>query len=181
METSMDKLLSKVDSEKCVGIEISNKSSSIILSCPRTYCANGSLHYPPSPTVSPGTVEHCIFVKTPSIDTGTIGVLTYKFPETYSIAILFSNRYYYTLDSIHFGLWFLDGTGIPISKIYEDMKDKIAKNVSNDCFDHCVIGNEARTLRVWHRHVKVLATMSYTTKAILRVEILDNTVAESEN
>ncbi|XP_031749604.1 DELTA-thalatoxin-Avl1b-like [Xenopus tropicalis] len=171
METSMDKLLSKVDSEKCVGIEISNKSSSIILSCPSTYCDSGRVHSQPSPSILPGTVDRCVFVRTPSAARGSVGVLTYQLSGNYTLAIFFSNPYSYVLHKVHLGLWIYAGTDKPIKNVYKEMKDN---RVSSRFYKHCDIGNETQTLEVSNDNVRVLATMTNTKKAVLRVHILNN-------
>ncbi|KAE8578296.1 hypothetical protein XENTR_v10023442 [Xenopus tropicalis] len=210
MQTSMDKLLSKVDSEKCVGIEISNKSSSIILSCPSSYCDSGFVHYPPSPSILPGTVEHCKFLETPATDnvtvdhckivepastayghvthrvtfipptpaSGTEGVLTYKLSGKYIIAIFFSNPYSMISHRVDFLLKIYTDTGKPIKNVYKEMKDE---SDSNHFLSHCNSGNETQTFEVSNDNVRVLATMTNTTKAVVRVHILDNNVGKSDD
>ncbi|OCT61917.1 DELTA-thalatoxin-Avl1a [Xenopus laevis] len=170
MQMPMVELLSKVDSGRCVGIEIANKTRSITLSSPSTYCESGYSHSPPPPSISPGTVDRCIFVKTPSTTCGSVGVVTYCLSNSQTVAILFSNPYDYTLYSIYFGVLITDHSPKADYELYNEM---YCNKVQSSQFKRARVSKNSRDLEVSHGQVKVLATMSNDTKSILRVEIVD--------
>ncbi|KAE8578299.1 hypothetical protein XENTR_v10023445 [Xenopus tropicalis] len=163
-------LVSKVDTGRCVCIEIANKTSSITLSSPSSYCKSGFVYCPPPPTISPGNVDHCMFVKTPSTACGSVGVLTYHYSETHTIAILFSNPFDYNIHSIYFGALITDEVRKADQALYNEMYHYDGQSDHQKLIE---VTRNGESLGVHLGHVKVLATMSNDKKAILRVEILE--------
>ncbi|XP_041434732.1 DELTA-thalatoxin-Avl1b-like [Xenopus laevis] len=169
MQMPMVALLTKVETGRCVGIEIANKTKSITLSSPSTYCDSGFVYCPPPPTISPGTVDHCIFVKTPSTACGSVGVLTH-FSGTHTVTILFSNPFDYNIHNILFGALITEKTRKADHALYNEICNTEKQGLYHKLVE---VTRDGESLEVHCDHVKVLATMSNDKKAILRVEILE--------
>ncbi|XP_041432159.1 DELTA-thalatoxin-Avl1a-like [Xenopus laevis] len=170
MQVSMVDLLSKVDSGRCVGIEISNKTTSVTLSSPSTYCESGYVHSPPPPTISPNATDYCVFVKKALTARGSVGVLTYHYSTSHTIAILFSNPFDYNLHSIYFGVWITDQIRKADHTLYNEMYYNKHPSTEFKCVD---VKRHAQALEVFHGNLKVLATMSNDYKAILKLDIVE--------
>uniref|UniRef100_A0A803JFU0 Uncharacterized protein n=2 Tax=Xenopus tropicalis TaxID=8364 RepID=A0A803JFU0_XENTR len=170
MQASMVEILSKVDVGRCVGIEISNKTKSVTLSSPSTYCGSGHVHSPPPPTIAPNATDCCVFVKNGLMARGSVGVLTYQCSESSTIAILFSNPFDYNLYNIQFGVWLTDHIRKADDTLYNEMYNNRQHSSEFKCAD---VKKHAQALEVSRGNLKVSATMSNDYKAILKLEILD--------
>ncbi|KAM4703088.1 DELTA-actitoxin-Ucs1a-like [Rhinophrynus dorsalis] len=168
MQKSIAELLNQVDSTRCVGIEISNKSESVTLSSPSTFCGSGYVCCPPAPTISPGTVENCVFVKTPHAARGSVGVLKYHLSNERTIVIMFSNPYDYNLYYTTFGIWITDSQCIANSDLFNDL---YYYKQECDSFKRIEVKRETNALEIKKENLCVSATMSNDHKAILKVDI----------
>ncbi|KAM4650433.1 uncharacterized protein O3C94_013201 [Discoglossus pictus] len=169
MQKSIAEVLVQVKAGRCVGIEIFNKTNSITLSSPSTFCESGYVFCPPTPTISPGSMESCVFVKTPNTACGSVGVLVYHF-STSSLAIMFSNPFDYNLHNTTFAIWINNEICYANSQIFNDLYYN--KPLSSS-FQRIQLKSETQTLKVSNDNLVVSATMSNDYKAILKVEIRD--------
>ncbi|XP_053546991.1 uncharacterized protein LOC128638889 [Bombina bombina] len=170
MQIPMVELLSNVHSRRCVGIEIINKTNSTTLTSPSSFCYSGYVLSPPPPTVSPGTTENCIFVKTPMALRGSVGLLVYHFQEN-TLVIMFSNPFDYNFYKTTFGIWITNETVTADKRQFQDLYQRKMPSASYQYLE--LKKSDSQSIEVSNDKVSVSATMSKDNKAILKVEIAD--------
>ncbi|XP_078276431.1 uncharacterized protein LOC144605207 [Rhinoraja longicauda] len=169
MSISIEEVLENVDSNRCVGVEISNKSMRYILTEPVTYSYSGRVSNPPPPTIDRGQKGVCVFTKTPYTACGTVGVLTYKFGNT-QISLLISNPYDYNKYSIEYALYVPDHFLATNDDLYTRMYNELTESAS---FTKAALGKGNASLNITKGGIFVSATMSNEKKAILKIDIRD--------
>ncbi|XP_078402898.1 uncharacterized protein LOC144683594 [Cetorhinus maximus] len=170
MSKSIESVMETVDSSRCVGIEISNKSMNYILTEPVTYSYSGRVQNPPPPTIETGENGVCVFIKTPYTACGTVGVLSYKFSNT-QISLLVSNPYDYSKYSIEYALYVPDRPIPTDNALYIKMYNELTES---SCFTKTSLGKGNPSLNIRKGNLVVSATMSNEKKAILKIDIRDN-------
>ncbi|XP_067913752.1 uncharacterized protein [Heterodontus francisci] len=170
MSKSIESIMEAVDSSRCVGIEISNKSMHYVLTEPVTYSYSGRLQSPPPPTINRGEKGVCVFVKTPYTACGTVGVLSYKFDNT-QMSLLVSNPYDYSKYSIEYALYVPDRPMPTDNDLYNKMYDQLTESSS---FSKASLGKGNPSLNIRKGNIFLSATMSNEKKAILKIDIGDN-------
>ncbi|XP_062898348.1 hydra actinoporin-like toxin 7 [Mobula hypostoma] len=169
MSKSIEEIMETVDSSRCVGIEISNKSMSYVLTEPVTYNYSGRVYSPPPPTIDRGQKGVCVFIKTPYTACGTVGVLSYRFGNT-QISLLVSNPYDYNKYSIEYALYVPDIPTPTDNNLYNKMYNELTESAS---FTKTSLGKGNPSLNITKRGIFVSATMSNEKKAILKIDIRD--------
>ncbi|XP_053545854.1 DELTA-sagatoxin-Srs1a-like [Bombina bombina] len=169
MQNSMVEILSKVDAGRSVGIELINRTKSITLNFKSSFCESGHMLSPPSSTVSPGSKEICIFVKTPGTACGSVGLIVYHFQRN-SLVVMFSNPFDRNIFSTICGVWITDETVQADHGLFNDLYYDKMPSLS---FQRLVVGRDTQALEVSKDNVVVKATMSDDYKAILKLEITD--------
>lgn len=170
MSTSIEKIMESVDSSRCVGIEISNKTSGYILKEAATYSDSGRVQNPPPPTIDRGENGACVFIKTPYTACGAVGVLSYNFGNT-QISLLVSNPYDYSKYSIEYALYIPDRPIKTDSALYNKMYYELTES---SCFTKSSLGKDNPSLSLRRGDVTVSATMSNEKKAILKIDVRDS-------
>ncbi|XP_067863902.1 hydra actinoporin-like toxin 7 [Heptranchias perlo] len=169
MSKSIEEIMESVDSSRCVGIEISNKSMNYILTEPATYSYSGRVQSPPPPTIDRGQKGVCVFIKTPYTACGTVGVLSYKFSNA-QVSLLVSNPYDYSKYSIEYAL-FAPDRPIPTDRaLYNKMYIEQTESAS---FTKTALGKGNSSLNIRKGGMFISATMSNEQKAILKIDIRD--------
>lgn len=169
MSTSVDEVLQNIDTSRCVGVEIHNKSMRYILTEPVTYSYSGRVSNPPPPTIDRGEKGVCVFIKTPYTACGTVGVLTYKFGNT-QISLLVSNPYDYAKYSIEYALYVPDYLVATDENLYNQMYNELPESPS---FTKTALGKGNAALTITKGGIFVSATMSNEKKAILKIDFRD--------
>ncbi|XP_059827356.1 hydra actinoporin-like toxin 7 [Hypanus sabinus] len=169
MSNSIEEIMQTVDSTRCVGIEISNKSRCNILTEPATYNYSGRVHSPPPPTIDWGQKGVCIFIKTPHTACGAVGVLSYNFGNS-QISLMVSNPYDYSSYSIEYALYVHDQTTSTDYNLYNKMYNELTES---DYFTKASLGKCNSCQIISKKGIYVSATMSNEQKAILKIDIRD--------
>ncbi|XP_078276541.1 uncharacterized protein LOC144605300 [Rhinoraja longicauda] len=169
MPISIEEVMVNIDSNRCVGVEISNKSMHYTLTEPVTYSYSGRVSDPPPPSIDRGEKGVCVFIKTPSTVYGAVGVLTYKFGDT-QISLLISNPFDYNQYSIEYALYVPDYIIETNDDLYNKMYYKLMESPS---FTKTALGKGNASLNITKGGILVSATMSNEWKAILKIDIRD--------
>uniref|UniRef100_A0A6I8MYE9 Uncharacterized protein n=1 Tax=Ornithorhynchus anatinus TaxID=9258 RepID=A0A6I8MYE9_ORNAN len=169
MAQTIEHLVHELEAGRCVGIEVIN-STGMVLRSPRTYCYSGHTHTPPTPIIPPAAKGNCIFVKRNFSFQGSEGLLVYEM-EDHILAIVFSNPFNYHLYKVELA--------VALSSNKEKTEDEKA------LFEQIFKGGEKKWLKVAKEKlcdsqrsvllveggIRITATMSNNTKAIIRVHI----------
>ncbi|XP_069058001.1 DELTA-actitoxin-Aeq1b-like [Pleurodeles waltl] len=166
---SIEEMVLKLTSTRCVGIEITNTTKSLTLQGARTFCESGYNSIPPALTIPPGETENCVFVKKDLAPTGSVGLLIYNCGK-FSLAIMFSNPFDYNIYKVWYGIHILEGTKEhhDLEELYRDMYYKMSPN---KFFDKAEVSKTTKSIALHYEGYHVIATMSFDSKAILKVKI----------
>ncbi|XP_062898349.1 hydra actinoporin-like toxin 4 [Mobula hypostoma] len=165
MSKSIEEIIKSVNSTRCVGIEICNKSSSKILTSPKTYIYSGKVHTSPSDPINQGEKGVCVIEKRSYSLWGAVGVLSYRIGNT-QISVLVSNPYNYFMYSIQYALDVSDEITRTDYNLYKNMYNDLG---SNSILKASVESPSNSTTR----DIYVSVTMSDEKKAILKMDIRD--------
>ncbi|XP_025903006.1 uncharacterized protein LOC112954074 [Nothoprocta perdicaria] len=157
---------------RTVAVEIANKTRSVTLHSPRSYCYSGYSYIPPAPKIPPGATESCQFSNRALSFRGSVGVLVYE-ADTFTLAILFSNPYDYNIFPLEIAL------EISASKAHLGSLQDVYKRMYNGvpacdaAFQQARLHACQETLAVSANHVQVMATMSTSSDAVIKVVVED--------
>ncbi|XP_072909037.1 uncharacterized protein [Hemitrygon akajei] len=169
MSKSIEEIMETVDSSRCVGIEISNKSSSYVLTEPAIYNYSGRVNRAPPHIIDRGQKGVCVFIKTPNTADGAVGVLSYRFGNN-QISMLVSNPYDYNKYSIKYALYVPDIPTPTGNNLYNKMYNELTESAS---FTKTALGKGNPSLNITIKGIYVSATMSNEEKVILKIDIRD--------
>ncbi|XP_043919542.1 cytolysin tenebrosin-B-like [Protopterus annectens] len=152
---------------RAVAIEISNYSSRYDLRNPSYCTTSGYCCNPPPPTISKSGKGTCVFTKTGGTARGCVGVLTYQLSD-HSIAIMFSNPFDYNLYRICYGMEIFNRHRTADENLFKEMYyapvNAEKRRIVGSCSSH---------LELSYDGINVKATMSSSSKSIMKVEIHD--------
>ncbi|KAF6739322.1 DELTA-stichotoxin-Hmg2b [Oryzias melastigma] len=173
MSESAESVAANLKSRRNVTIEITNLTRNYCLINPKVFLESGSCHSPPQPTVRPQKTEVCIFGKTSSKATGTVGVLTYELFERHSnqaketMALMFSVPYDYNVYKNWLGVGIYQQGKECNKGLYEEMYyNKEQQGFRREEAKGCDLTFSGNSL-------DIKATMSPMGKAIMKVEVWD--------
>ncbi|XP_038608692.1 DELTA-thalatoxin-Avl1a-like [Tachyglossus aculeatus] len=169
MEQTIEKLVQKVDSGRCVGIEVTNDTNMVFRS-PRTYCFSGHNHTPPTPLIPPAAKGHCVFVKRNFSLRGSVGLLVYEI-EDHTLAVMFSNPFDYNLYKMEFAVAlssYSEGTQ-DLKALFDLLYQETEKTWLVVAKEKLCESQLPLVLRAGR--LMVTATMSNNVKAILKVHV----------
>ncbi|XP_078510068.1 DELTA-actitoxin-Afr1c-like [Lissotriton helveticus] len=168
---SIEEMVLKLTTTRCVGIEIANATKSLTLKGARTFCESGYNSIPPALTILPGETQNCVFVKKDLTLTGTVGLLTYDCGN-FSLGVMFSNPFDYNLYKVWYGLHISEDTKQhqDLETLYNDMYYKMSPSTF---FQKAEVSKTTKSIELDYEGCRVTATMSYDSKAILKVRIED--------
>nr|XP_009675109.1 PREDICTED: uncharacterized protein LOC104145339 [Struthio camelus australis] len=174
MAESFEHLMRDVTAGRCVGIAITNNLEHVTLRNPRSYCFSGHSHPPPPVQIPTGTVGKCVFVKRSYSLRGSVGVLVYE-ADTFCLAIMFSNPFDYNLYYIEFGLKLIpkDRQFQSVEDLFRDMMESSPLQEVTT-FQKMKLSYSQGPLQVTMDNVRVTATMSNASKAVLTVLLEEN-------
>ncbi|XP_028928675.1 DELTA-thalatoxin-Avl1a-like [Ornithorhynchus anatinus] len=170
MAQTIEHLVHQLNSGRCVGIEVTNRTDKELHSA-RTYCFSGHTHLPPGPVVRPGTKENCVFVKTSGTARGSVGLLVYKIGGDLNLAILFSNPYDYNLYYVEFAVAIFeqDLEALQLDVLYDHIYNE--RKVGSIKFIKRKLGYVQEPLVLKEKGFQVSATMSNDAKSVIKVHV----------
>ncbi|XP_047213633.1 bryoporin-like, partial [Girardinichthys multiradiatus] len=154
-------------------IEITNVSGSYCLINPKVYMARGFSYHPPQLTVRTQKTEVCSFTKDDNTATGAVGLLTYDLFHMQNrvcserMAVMFSVPFDHNIYKNRLAVGVVEHSRACDKHLYDQMYD--GNDLSN--FAH----SEANGCGLEYKaaYVDLIATMSTTGKAIIKVELYD--------
>ncbi|XP_067399747.1 uncharacterized protein [Emydura macquarii macquarii] len=171
----VEELILKVNTGRCVGIQITNNTKDVTLENPRTYCFSGHIKNDPEPEIRPGSSESCVFVKTKYTPRGSVGVLSYE-SDALTLAIMFSNPFERVLYNSEFALELFPGR-----KHFESMERLYQYMYSHKPPFKCesfgrteLKETQDGKVNVSNKEIQVKVTISNGNKAIIKVQIEKN-------
>ncbi|XP_075770554.1 uncharacterized protein LOC142823407 isoform X2 [Pelodiscus sinensis] len=164
----IEEILRGVSPSRCVGVEITNRSS-VSLRNPSVFCSSGHTRIPPIPVINPGCKETCVFVKRELSTWGVTGALAYEWPG-FSLAIMFFNPFNSSVRSLEYALDIREGSmdGRELESMYHSMR---GHRPLSSTYQKDQLGKNATGLVVTLGNFEISATMSNHNKAALRVLI----------
>ncbi|XP_067392502.1 DELTA-thalatoxin-Avl1a-like [Emydura macquarii macquarii] len=172
---TVEELILKVDTGRCVGIQITNNTKDVTLENPRFYCFSGHVKNDPESEIRPGSLESCVFEKTSYAARGSVGVLSYD-SDAFTLAIMFSNPFDRVLYNSEFALELF-----PDRKHFESMERLYQYMYSHRSPFKCesfrrteLKETQDDKLNVRIKEIQVKATISNGDKAIIKVQIEKN-------
>ncbi|XP_043919141.1 DELTA-stichotoxin-Hcr4a-like [Protopterus annectens] len=153
---------------RAVAIEISNYSLKYDLCNPSYFTTSGYCCNPPPPTINREDGKGvCVFTKTDGIPCGCVGVLTYQAGDC-SFAIMFSNPFSHVIFGICYGLEIFNRHRKADESLFKEMCHSTAYSEKRN-----EVGYSSNHLEFSYCGIQVKATMSYSYKCIMKVEIRD--------
>uniref|UniRef100_A0A8C3HTS0 Uncharacterized protein n=1 Tax=Chrysemys picta bellii TaxID=8478 RepID=A0A8C3HTS0_CHRPI len=164
----IEEILRGVTHSRCVGVEITNKTTVAIRS-PSFFCYSGHTFIPPAPAISPGCKETCVFVKRNLSAWGVAGALTYEWAG-FSFILMFSNPFDNNLHHLQYALEICEGrmSCKELESLYHIMRGHrpLSRTYQKDR-----LGRNTTALVVTLHSFQISATMSNHSKAALRILI----------
>uniref|UniRef100_A0A8C3FT99 Uncharacterized protein n=1 Tax=Chrysemys picta bellii TaxID=8478 RepID=A0A8C3FT99_CHRPI len=166
----IEEILKGVDHSRCVGVEITNKTT-VTLASPGVFCYSGHDFSPVPPSIGPQSRETCVFVKRNFSTWGIAGVFTYE-SDRFSFIAMFSNPWDNNVNELEYGLEIFEGKKSfrenDLKSKYEEMRscrDRTETYVSKK------LGRNSTALVVKLGQFKISGTMSNHSKAIFKIVI----------
>ncbi|KAK1152327.1 DELTA-thalatoxin-Avl1a-like [Acipenser oxyrinchus oxyrinchus] len=169
MNVTIEKLVEETNASRCVGIEITNKSTKIILEHPQTYCFSGSRKNLPLPSIHPGERVVSIFVKTQGAPRGSVGILSYKFNNK-RFFLYFSNPFDYVLYTNEFALHIADES----VQTDEDLYKVLAFGSLDPLYKKKSVQSDDSSLKLKGEGVQIVATMSASSKPVIKLQFSED-------
>ncbi|KAM7134124.1 uncharacterized protein RBU57_017235 [Macrochelys suwanniensis] len=167
---AIEEILKGVDHSRCVGVEITNKTT-VTLASPGVFCYSGHTFSPVPPSIGPQSKETCVFVKRNFSTWGIAGVFAYE-SDRFSFIAMFSNPLDNNLNELEYGLEIFEGKKNfrenELKLKYEEMRisrDKKETYVSEK------LGRNSTALLVKLGQFKISGTMSNHSKAVFKILI----------
>ncbi|TFJ99684.1 avidin-like [Platysternon megacephalum] len=168
---AIEEILKGVDHSRCVGVEITNKTT-VTLASPGVFCYSVIVTFSPvPPSIGPQSRETCVFVKRNFSTWGIAGVFTYE-SDRFSFIAMFSNPLDNNLHKLEYGLEIFEGKKnfreIELKLKYEEMRSCRSRT---ETYVSKKLGRNSTALVVTLGQFKISGTMSNHSKAVFKILI----------
>lgn len=167
---AIEEILKGVDHSRCVGVEITNKTT-VSFASPGVFCYSGHTFSPVPPSIGPQSRGTCVFVKRNFSSWGVAGVFTYE-SDRFSFIAMFSNPWDNNLHELEYGLEIFEG-----KKNFRENDLKLKYKEMRNCRSRTEtyvsekLGRNTTALVVKLGQFKISGTMSNHSKAVFKILI----------